>query len=87
VALNTPPVTGRALELVRECRALGEVYEAALDRLLAALRRERGADAGETARAENLKTQLHRGAKGGYGRSCSLLLRPRHLVRVLGGAQ
>lgn len=60
VALNTPPLTRGTLELVEECRAVGEVYEEALGRLLSALRREPGGAPGETARAENLKTQLHR---------------------------
>lgn len=54
VALNTPPVTGRTLELVRECEAIGEVYEAVLDSLAAASRRE--GDVEEASRMESLRT-------------------------------
>ena len=51
VDLNKPPLTSAKLKMVEECRAVGEVYEAALERLLSALRREPEGDPDEIARA------------------------------------
>ena len=60
VALNTPPLTGETLALVRVCREVGRDYRAALDELLGALRRSQDADRGEGERVERLRELLER---------------------------
>ena len=61
VALNSHEPADQVRPLVERCVSLGEIYGAALARLLAALRAAPAEDrAGESERGENLRTQLRR---------------------------